>query len=164
MWIIPWLSFTLQLMSTYNWVHTLLDFLSLGYHTQVTIHLLANLMMSLSYQLRNTPLYKLLQFFVNLLIHLLSILIAATNNPLLLTPPSHNSPPLYPPILLRRPLRYHPTLGHLILTRLSISSPIEAQPCSPVRGRRSRDRQKSQRGPLLQMLGESNEDQAAHLL
>lgn len=101
MWIIPWLSFTLQLMSTYNWVHTLLDFLSIGYHTQVTIHLLANLMMSLSYQLRNTPLYKLLQFFVNLLIHLLSILIAATNNPLLLTPPSHNSPPLYPPILLR---------------------------------------------------------------
>jgi hypothetical protein len=47
---------------------------------------------------------------------------------------------------------------------LSISSPTEVQPGSPVMGRGSNHRQRSQRQPLLQLLGAPHENQAAHLL
>ena len=78
----------------------------------------------------------------------------------------YKSPPLPILLLLREgegPLGYHLTLGHLVLARLSNSSPTEAQPGSPGRGRGSNGRQASQRQPLFQLLDDSHEDQAVHL-
>jgi len=34
LWIVAWLSFILQLISNYKWVHTMFFFLGLGYLTQ----------------------------------------------------------------------------------------------------------------------------------
>lgn len=46
-------------------------------------------------------------------------------------------------------LGYHPTLGHEVTAGLSTSSPTEAQPGTPFRGRGSKGRQQSQLQPLL---------------
>lgn len=62
-WIATWLPFTLQLISTYKWVHIMFVFLSLGYLTlddffSSFIHLPANFIMSVFKQPINTPLCK----------------------------------------------------------------------------------------------------------
>ena len=72
--------------------------------------------------------------------------------------------PLPSPQRRGAPPGYHPALGHLVPAGLGTSSPTEAQPGSPGRGRGSNGRQQSQRQPLLQLLGDPHEDQAAHLL
>ena len=56
-----------------------------------------------------------------------------------------------------------PTLGHPVTVGLSASSPTEAQPGSPVRGKGSKGRQQSQRQPMHPLLGGRHEDQAAHI-
>jgi hypothetical protein len=62
------------------------------------------------------------------------------------------------------PLGYQPTLGHIVPVGLIISSPTEAQPGSPCRGRGSNGRQHGQRQPPLHLLGDPHEDHAKHLL
>ena len=57
---------------------------------------------------------------------------------------------------------YYPDLGHQFTAGLSVSSSTEAQPGSPDREIGSSGRQQSH--ALLQLLGDSHEDQVAHLL
>ena len=63
----------------------------------------------------------------------------------------------------KAPTRESP-LGHQFTAGLLAFSPIEAILGSPDRGRGSSGRQQSQRQSLLQLLGESHEDQVEHLL
>ena len=56
------------------------------------------------------------------------------------------------------------TLGYLVPAGLGTFSSTEAQPDSPGRRKGSNSRQQSQRQPPLKLLGNSQEDQTAHLL
>ena len=49
LWIVTWLSFTLQLVSTYKWVHSILVFLTLAYHTQGYVFLLSSFCFQISW-------------------------------------------------------------------------------------------------------------------
>ena len=98
------------------------------------------------------------------------VYIISQSRPSSFSPPSTALVNLSPHYLLpfssekgRLPLRDHPTLEHLVPAGLSISSSAEVQTGSQGRGRGSKGRQQSQRQSLLQFLGDSHEDQAAHL-
>lgn len=72
-----------------------------------------------------------------------------------------NPSPLPHLLLLRQgeaPLGYHPALGYLVAEGLNTSSPTET---SLFRGRDPKAG-RSQRWPLLQLLGDPPEDQALH--
>ena len=79
-------------------------------------------------------------------------------------------PPLFlvptSPLLFREgeALPWVSSLGHQVSAGLDVSSPTEALPGSPDRGRGSSVRPQSQRQSLLQLLGDPYEDQAAHML
>jgi hypothetical protein len=68
--------------------------------------------------------------------------------------------PVAPPFLREgeAPLGYHPALGYLVAEGLNTSSPTET---SLIRGRDPKAG-RSQRWPLLQLLGDPPEDQALH--
>jgi hypothetical protein len=119
----------------------------------------------------------LISFFFSFFIYSLYILVTAPLPPLLLVPPSQIAPPTNsssssqrrgthtpPHPTPPRCLGYLPTLGHQLTAGLSTSSPTEAWPGRPAKGRESSGRQQSQRQPLLQLLGDPHEDQAAYLL
>ena len=59
---------------------------------------------------------------------------------------------------------YQPTLAHKVITLLCIPSLTEIRPGNPVRRTGSTDKQNIRGQSLLQLLGETCEDQAAHLL
>jgi hypothetical protein len=60
---------------------------------------------------------------------------------------------------------YCPNLTHQVTEKLGAFSPTEAsKAASPVRGMRSIGKQQILEQPLLQLLGDLHEDQAAHLL
>lgn len=90
--------------------------------------------------------------------------------PSLLSSLSHLHKSFPPIILFPSPQRwgslfgFHPTLGYQIPAVLSTSFPTVALPGSSARGRGSNGRRWSQTQPLLQLLGDTCEDQAAHLL
>uniref|UniRef100_A0A8C6IJN4 Myosin IIIA n=1 Tax=Mus spicilegus TaxID=10103 RepID=A0A8C6IJN4_MUSSI len=87
--------------------------------------------------------------------------------PLLPLSPSQILPPTPLPCLIREgegTQGYHPTLAHQVLGELSTSSPTEAQPGRPIKGRESKGGQQSQSQSLLQLLGTPHEDAAAYLL
>ena len=63
---------------------------------------------------------------------------------------------------------YQPTLAYQVTVGVGVSSPIEGRQGSPVRGKGSKGThegsQQNQRQPLLHLLGDTNDDQAAHQL
>jgi hypothetical protein len=76
-----------------------------------------------------------------------------------------------PPLTIGSPLSQrrgklleYPSLVHLVTVGLSTSFTTEAQPGSSGRERGFKGRHQSQRKPLLQLLGDSHEYQAAHIL
>jgi hypothetical protein len=94
--------------------------------------------------------------------------------PVIALPPSSTLSPTLspqlspsPPFLLREVEASHsypPTLAYQVAVGLDTSSPIEARQNSPVRGKGPKGRQQSQRYPLLLLLGNRHEKQAAHIL
>ena len=48
LWIVAWLSFTLQLIPTYKWLHAMFVFLGLGYLTQAFFFLVASICLQIS--------------------------------------------------------------------------------------------------------------------
>ena len=78
-------------------------------------------------------------------------------------PPFHSVLLIPPPFLFRKRQvshGYQPALAHQVAVRLGASSPIEARQGSP---KGPKDRQQSQRQPLLPLLGVPHEDQAVQL-
>ena len=73
LWTVVWLSYTLLLITTSEWVHTMLIFLSLSYLIQKDVFLVPSICLQISWghhfflQLSNTPLWKCTIFSISIL-------------------------------------------------------------------------------------------------